>query len=83
MHRPHAGSVGALKAIISESSNNSNQAIGVSILSVGWGLGVLIGPAISGAVSDPIGQYNLTIESNKLATFRGCMHDIVLIGTYL
>ena len=51
------------KAIVSEVSDNSNQAFGVALLGTAWGLALVIGPAVSAAISDPIGQYNLTVES--------------------
>ena len=57
------GMVGTIKASLSESSNNSNQAIGIAILISAFGTGLVIGPSLSGAIADPIGQYNLTINS--------------------
>lgn len=68
MHSPFLvpGVVGTAKAVISEISDDSTQALGVSIISTSWGLGFVIGPAISGAISDPIGQYNLNITSETL-----------------
>ena len=57
------GVVGTAKAVISEISDDSTQALGVSIISTSWGLGFVIGPAVSGAISDPIGQYHLNITS--------------------
>ena len=58
----YVGAPGVCKAVVSEVSDNSNQAFGVAMLGTSWGLGVILGPAVSGAISDPIGQYNLTIE---------------------
>ena len=57
------GVVATCKAVISEVSDDSNQAFGISIVGSSFGLGYIIGPAISGAISDPIGQYNLNITS--------------------
>ena len=57
------GTMGVSKAIISEASDNNNQALGVAILASAWGAGFIVGPAVSGAIADPIGQYNLTISS--------------------
>ena len=48
---------------MSEVSDDSNQAFGLSLVGASWGLGIIIGPAVSGVISDPIGQYNITIES--------------------
>ena len=49
--------------MLSEVSDNSNQAFGLALLGTAWGTGYIVGPAISGALADPIGQYNLTITS--------------------
>ncbi len=57
------GVVGTVKAVISEVSDDSTQAFGVTVLGVSWSLGIILGPAISGAISDPIGQYNVTFDS--------------------
>ena len=51
------------KAVVSEMSDDSNQAFGITMVGTAWGSGYIIGPAISGAIADPITQYNLTITS--------------------
>ena len=56
------GVQGACKAVVSEVSDDSTQAFGVTMLGTSWGLAIIVGPAIGGIISDPIGQYNLTIE---------------------
>ncbi len=58
-----SGAVGTCKAVISEASDDSNQSLGVALLGTSFGLGIILGPAVSGFISDPIGQYNLTIDS--------------------
>ena len=58
-----SGVVSTAKAVMSEVSDDSTQAFGVSLVGASYGLGIIIGPAVSGAISDPIGQYNLTIDS--------------------
>ncbi|XP_064400477.1 uncharacterized protein LOC135346696 [Halichondria panicea] len=63
------GSVGAIKAVVSEVSDDSTQAFGVTILGASWGLGIILGPAVSGSISDPIGQYNLTIDNYVVREF--------------
>ena len=60
------GIVSAVKAALSESSDNTNQAIGMAVLTSAYGTGILIGQALSGAIADPVGQYNLTITSKFL-----------------
>ena len=47
---------------MSEVADDSTQGFGVTMLGTSWGLAIIVGPAIAGAISDPIGQYNLTIE---------------------
>ena len=59
----YIGVVGTVKAALSESSTNETQPIGLSILATSFGFGIIIGPAVSGAVADPISQYNLNITS--------------------
>ncbi len=49
--------------MISEVSDDSNQALGISVMGAAWGAGFIIAPAVGGAIADPIGQYNLTITS--------------------
>ena len=49
--------------MVSEVSDNSNQPIGIAVVGVAEGFGYVIGPAVGGAIADPIGQYNLTISS--------------------
>ncbi len=55
--------IGAAKAVLSEVSDDSTQAFSVTLLGASWGLGIVLGPAVSGSISDPIGQYNLKIDS--------------------
>ena len=66
LHHCSEGIVGTAKAVVSEISDDSTQSLGVSVISTSWGMGLIIGPAISGAISDPIGQYNLNITSKML-----------------
>ena len=50
-----------LRAVTSETSDNSNHAFGMSVLGCAMSTGFIIGPAVAGVSADPIGQYNLTI----------------------
>ena len=59
----YKGMISTCKAMVSESSDDSNQPLGVAVIGVAWGAGYIVGPAISGAIADPIGQYNLNITS--------------------
>ncbi|KAL5479629.1 hypothetical protein EMCRGX_G023177 [Ephydatia muelleri] len=58
-----------VRAVISESSSDSNQAFGLSILTFSWLLAVVMSSALSGVTADPIGQYNLTLSNGTLKTF--------------
>ena len=61
-----AGIIGTMKAMIAEASDDRTQAFGITVLTCAWGFGFILGPAISGAIADPIGQYNLNISSELL-----------------
>ena len=78
-----AGVIGTAKAVISEASDDSNQAFGIAIVACAWGVGLVLGSAVSGAVADPIGQYNLTISSKQSVCTCTCAYvnvcEIVLI----
>ena len=61
-----AGVLGTAKALISETSDDSNQAFGIAIVACAWGMGLVLGSAVSGAIADPIGQYNLNVSSKRV-----------------
>ena len=46
-----------VKAVLSESSDDSNQALGMTIITSAYGTGLILGPAVAGAIA----EYNLTI----------------------
>ncbi|XP_053375166.1 uncharacterized protein LOC128547219 [Mercenaria mercenaria] len=51
------GTVGTAKTMLYEISDNTNQAVGMSIISVAWGLGIITGPAVGGYLANPCKQY--------------------------
>ena len=59
------GVIATIKAVISEISDDGNQAFGISILGVAFGTGYILGPAVAGMIADPVGQYNLTTTSEE------------------
>ena len=65
-HVMSIGLVTTTKVSLSEVSDDSSQAFGLTILGAAWGAGYILGPAISGAIADPVGQYNITITSTLL-----------------
>eukprot|EP00731_Ephydatia_muelleri_P037033 Em0383g1a len=70
-----SGIIGTGKAVLSESSNDENQAFGMSLLACSWGLGLVIGPALSGISADPLGQYNISLgsEEGSVGMMRGVL----------
>ena len=66
------GVVTASKAVVSEVTDDKNQAVGINIIGAAWGIGFILGPAASAAVADPIGQYSLNITSKSLCD-SACM----------
>ncbi|KAK3084415.1 hypothetical protein FSP39_013236 [Pinctada imbricata] len=51
------GTVGTAKTILYEISDNTNQAVGMSILAMSWGAGVILGPTIGGLLAAPAKKY--------------------------
>jgi len=51
------GIIGTTKAILGDVSDDSNQAVGLALLSVGWGSGLLLGPTIGGHLSEPAEKF--------------------------
>ena len=47
---------------MSANCDNKNQAFGLALLASSFGVGIVIGPAISAATTDPIEQYHLNIS---------------------
>ena len=43
-----SGTVGTAKTVLYEVSDNTNQAVGMSILSMSWGAGLILGPTFGG-----------------------------------
>ncbi|KAK4285269.1 hypothetical protein QN277_001994 [Acacia crassicarpa] len=50
-------SLGPIKAYATELFREEHQAIGLSSVSAAWGLGLVIGPAIGGYLSQPVEKY--------------------------
>ena len=59
---------GTVRAVVSENSDDSNHAFGMSLMSTAITSGFIFGPAVAGTTSDPIRQYNLTINSEFTST---------------
>ncbi|CAK9201516.1 unnamed protein product [Sphagnum troendelagicum] len=64
------GMLGPTKAYASEISNQKYQALGISMVSTSWGLGLVLGPALGGYLSQPAMKYpNLFVEGSLFARF--------------
>ncbi|KAL3856850.1 hypothetical protein ACJMK2_011561 [Sinanodonta woodiana] len=51
------GTVGTAKTVLYEISDNSNQAVGMSIIAVAWGSGIILGPTVGGYLASPTVRY--------------------------
>ncbi|KAK3606556.1 hypothetical protein CHS0354_041517 [Potamilus streckersoni] len=51
------GTVGTAKTVLYEISDNSNQAVGMSIIAVAWGSGIILGPTVGGYLASPTIRY--------------------------
>ncbi|XP_064612549.1 uncharacterized protein LOC135476450 [Liolophura sinensis] len=56
------GSVGTAKTVLYEISDNSNQAVGMTTLSLAWGGGIILGPAIGGYFASPAKKYSSVFD---------------------
>ena len=54
------GCTPTVKAVVSESSDDKNQAFGISVLATAVTMGYIVGPAVSGVIADPVQEYNIT-----------------------
>ena len=53
------------KAIICKWSTDNNHALGMAVAITAFGAGLVIGPAVSGFLADPLNQYNITVTSKS------------------
>ncbi|ORX95889.1 MFS general substrate transporter [Basidiobolus meristosporus CBS 931.73] len=51
------GNIGVVKTVIGELTDHTNQSKGFSLLSLTWGVGVIVGPSIAGLLSNPAEQF--------------------------
>lgn len=51
------GTVGTAKTILYEISDDTNQALAMAILSLSWGVGLFLGPAMGGFLASPALKY--------------------------
>lgn len=51
------GTLGPLRAYVSEICRKEHQALGMSVISTSWGIGLVIGPAVGGFLAQPAEKY--------------------------
>ncbi|CAB3989263.1 ZINC INDUCED FACILITATOR-LIKE 1-like [Paramuricea clavata] len=64
-----AGIPGTVKASLAEVCNDSNQALGMSVVVTAWNTGLIIGPAIGGYLANPVEKYSVFKESSFFENF--------------
>ncbi|KAJ7387199.1 hypothetical protein OS493_004169 [Desmophyllum pertusum] len=78
-----SGVVGTAKAIASEASDDTNQAIAVSVILTAWNFGLVIGPAIGGYLAEPAQKYPNVFQKgsifDKFAFFLPCLFNCVVL----
>ncbi|PIA48400.1 hypothetical protein AQUCO_01400777v1 [Aquilegia coerulea] len=60
------GALGPIRAYASEVSRPEHQALALSLVSVAWGIGLIIGPAIGGFLAMPAEKYPDLISKDSL-----------------
>ena len=60
------GIIGTSRTVLGDISDDTNQAFGIVILSVGWGNSFLLGPAIGGYLSEPAKKYPLVFSDHGI-----------------
>ncbi|XP_056019007.1 uncharacterized protein LOC125663922 isoform X2 [Ostrea edulis] len=76
------GSVGIAKTILYEISDDTNQAIGMSILSMSWGAGIILGPAAGGLLASPAKRYpSVFSEDGAFGRFPYLLPSLIVLCT--
>ena len=74
------GMVPAAKTMLSEVTDDSNAALGMSAMTVGWGLGLVVGPAIGGFLSRPAQKYASLASVTWLQSYPYALPCIVWLA---
>ncbi|XP_020614457.1 probable peptide/nitrate transporter At3g43790 isoform X2 [Orbicella faveolata] len=83
------GVIGTAKAIVSEISDDTNQALAVSVILTAWNMGLIVGPGIGGYLAEPVQKYSSVFTEgsffDKFAFFLPCLFNcgILLISFVL
>jgi MFS family permease len=68
------GSLGVVKAVISDVCDESNTPLAFSLMSTGWGVGAVLGPALGGVLSRPCAPGGLLGAASALCLPGGPLH---------
>ncbi|KAG6410566.1 hypothetical protein SASPL_128628 [Salvia splendens] len=60
------GTLGPLRAYASEICRKEHQALGMSVISTSWGIGLVIGPAVGGFLAQPAEKYPQIFSQNSI-----------------
>ncbi|KAJ6864163.1 hypothetical protein NC651_034869 [Populus alba x Populus x berolinensis] len=74
------GILGPMRAYASEVCRKEYQALGMSIISTSWGIGLVIGPALGGFLAQPAEKFPKIFSSDSLfwEVFRTCYHCLLI-----
>eukprot|EP00268_Persea_americana_P063870 TRINITY_DN8339_c1_g1_i5.p1 TRINITY_DN8339_c1_g1~~TRINITY_DN8339_c1_g1_i5.p1 ORF type:complete len:420 (-),score=68.45 TRINITY_DN8339_c1_g1_i5:491-1750(-) len=61
-----SGLFGTIMAYISEVCREEHRAIGISIVSTAWGMGLIVGPGLGGFLAQPADKYPSLFSKNSL-----------------
>ncbi|CAN1298541.1 Protein ZINC INDUCED FACILITATOR-LIKE 1 [Linum perenne] len=77
------GLIGTIKAYASELFREDQQALGLSTVSTAWGIGLIIGPALGGFLSQPAEKYPNVFSEDSLFGRYVNFHCVLLLFPYL
>ncbi|XP_051143353.1 protein ZINC INDUCED FACILITATOR 1-like isoform X2 [Andrographis paniculata] len=73
------GMLGPLRAYASEICRKEHQALGMSVISTSWGIGLVIGPAVGGFLAQPAEKYpNIFSKESLFGRFPYLLPCIVI-----
>ncbi|CAN1298544.1 Protein ZINC INDUCED FACILITATOR-LIKE 1 [Linum perenne] len=73
------GLIGTIKAYASELFREDQQALGLSTVSTAWGIGLIIGPALGGFLSQPAEKYPNVFSEDSLFGRYVNFHCVLLL----
>ncbi|KAM7270669.1 hypothetical protein ACFE04_029883 [Oxalis oulophora] len=76
------GILGPMRAYVSEVCRKEHQALGMSIISTSWGIGLVIGPALGGFLAQPAEKYPGVFSEKSLFARFPYFLPCLLISTF-